>query len=147
MLVAGTTSQVAAALAAAEPYKQALSERGVLVVPLPFVPDPSSSSSGGDAAAAEAAAASLAAPGKEDLRWRATPIRMDDWRRWFEQQAGMAGKTLDAGLYISLRLDGRVRGSGLGAPNWAAMAAQLPPTEGVFGGFLDGMDGRISSFD
>ena len=204
MLIAGSPSQVAAALAGAEPYKQALQERGVLVVPLPFMPEPSTSSGGGDAAAAEAAAASLAAPGKEDLRWRATPIRMDDWRRWFEQQAGMAGKTLERGLYVSLRLDGRVRGSGVGSPPWCApqlgwrqgvrwlpgllawlllaaaacagsreqgalcrdaskiehaccpgapaacramLAAQLPPTEGLFGGFLDGMDGRISSFD
>lgn len=29
----------------------------------------------------------------------------------------------------------------------AALAVQLPPTEGVFKGFLDGMDGRIGTFD
>ena len=34
------------------------------------------------------------------------------------------------GLYISLRLDGRVRASGAGAPPWQKIAAQLPPMSG-----------------
>ena len=45
--------------------------------------------------------------------------------------------------YISLRLDGRVRRSGKGAPDWALLAAQLPPQKGIWGGFFDGMDGRV----
>ncbi|KAI7843980.1 hypothetical protein COHA_002518 [Chlorella ohadii] len=143
VLIAGTPAQVAAALAAAEPYKQQLQERGVLVVPLPFMAASGSSSAEEEAAAATA----LAPPGAEDLRWRATPIRLGDWQAWFQKQAAMAGKGLADGLYVSLRLDGRVRGSGLGSPPWAALAVQLPPTEGVFKGFLDGMDGRIGTFD
>lgn len=142
VLMAGTPQQVAAALAGAEPYKQQLQERGVLVVPLPF----GTSTEGGEGSSSgsgDAAAASLAPPGADELRWRATAIRMDDWRRWFEQQAKLANKTLDGGLYVSLRLDGRVRGSGRGAPPWGIMAAQLPPTDGFFGGFLDGMDGKV----
>ena len=145
MLVAGTPEQVAASLAAAEPFKQQLQERGVLVVPLPFVAAPAGS--GGEGGGSGGDAAALPPLTAEDLRWRAAAIRMDDWRRWFEAQAALARKDLAAGLYVSLRLDGRVRGSGVGAPNWAALAVQLPPTEGVFGGFLDGMDGKITSFD
>lgn len=45
--------------------------------------------------------------------------------------------------YVSLRLDGRVRGSGVGIPSWQAMSRQLPPTKGIWGGALDGMDGRV----
>jgi hypothetical protein len=45
--------------------------------------------------------------------------------------------------YVSLRKDGRVRGSGMGSPPWAIMAAQLPPEEGIWTGLLDGMDGRV----
>lgn len=45
--------------------------------------------------------------------------------------------------YLSLRLDGRVRGSGKGFPPWAAFVAQLPPMKGMWSGVLDGMDGRI----
>jgi hypothetical protein len=55
----------------------------------------------------------------------------------------MAGKGTEKGLYVSLRLDGRVRGSGSGAPPWGVLAAQLPPTEGFFGGLFDGMDGKV----
>ncbi|KAL4857926.1 Protein LOW PSII ACCUMULATION 1 [Chlorella vulgaris] len=144
VLIAGTPQQVSQSLANAEPYKQQLEAAGVLVVPLPFV----SSSDGGDSSSSigETPAGGLSGldpPGPEDLRWRATAIRLDDWRRWFEQQADLAGKSLSDGLYISLRLDGRVRGSGKGSPPWAVMAAQLPPTEGFFGGFFDGMDGRL----
>ena len=115
VLIAGTPAQVAAGLAAAEPYKQQLQERGVLVVPLPFVTPPGG---GGGAEAEAAAAAALAPPGPEDLRWRATPIRLGEWQAWFQKQAAMAGKGLGEGLYISLRLDGRVRGSGVGTPPW-----------------------------
>ncbi|PSC72600.1 LOW PSII ACCUMULATION chloroplastic [Micractinium conductrix] len=142
VLVAGTPQQVAAAMADAEPYKQQLQERGVLVVPLSFISGPSAGD--GDSAGSDAAAAALAvAPTAEDVRWRATPLRLGAWRQWFEQQAKLANKKLDQGLYISLRLDGRVRGSGVGSPPWAIMAAQLPPTEGFFGGLLDGMDGKV----
>lgn len=45
--------------------------------------------------------------------------------------------------YLSLRLDGRVRGSGVGYPPWQAFVAQLPPAKGIWTGLLDGMDGRV----
>lgn len=45
--------------------------------------------------------------------------------------------------YLSLRLDGRVRGSGVGFPPWNALVAQLPPVKGLWSGLLDGMDGRV----
>lgn len=45
--------------------------------------------------------------------------------------------------YLSLRLDGRVRGSGVGYPPWNAFNAQLPPLKGMWSGILDGMDGRV----
>lgn len=45
--------------------------------------------------------------------------------------------------YLSLRMDGRVRGSGVGYPPWNAFVAQLPPVKGMWSGLLDGMDGRV----
>lgn len=45
--------------------------------------------------------------------------------------------------YLSLRLDGRVRGSGVAYPPWNAFVAQLPPAKGIWSGLLDGMDGRV----
>lgn len=45
--------------------------------------------------------------------------------------------------YLSLRMDGRVRGSGVGYPPWNAFVVQLPPVKGMWSGLLDGMDGRV----
>lgn len=45
--------------------------------------------------------------------------------------------------YLSLRMDGRVRGSGVGYPPWNAFVAQLPTVKGMWTGLLDGMDGRV----
>ncbi|KAJ4849771.1 hypothetical protein Tsubulata_012040 [Turnera subulata] len=46
-------------------------------------------------------------------------------------------------MYLSLRMDGRVRGSGVGYPPWNAFVAQLPPVKGMWTGILDGFDGRV----
>ena len=132
VVVAGTPEQVAAAVAAAEPYKQELSERGVLVIGLPIY-----------ASTEEGAPAQLPALAADDLRWRAVPIRTGDWKQWFDEQAAASSKATAQGLYVGLRMDGRVRASGLGCPPWAKFAAQLPATEGFFGGLLDGMDGKV----
>jgi hypothetical protein len=135
IMVAGSPQQVAAALAEAEPYKQQLMEAGVVFIGLPFWAPAAGGEEGADAA--------LPPLTPEDLRWRATPIRMGDWQRWFDDQAKAASKATEKGLYVGLRMDGRVRASGLGCPPWAKFAAALPPTDGFFSGLLDGMDGRV----
>lgn len=120
-------------MAAAEPLREALLQRGVLVVPLPVF--------GAAEQGAEAGAAGR--PDAEDLRWRATPVRLEEWKGWFSEQAALAGKDTGRGLYVGLRMDGRVRASGSGCPPWGAFVAALPPVEGFFGGLFDGMDGRV----
>jgi len=62
----------------------------------------------------------------------------------FQTQLSMSSKAKpDTGLYLSLRKDGRVRSSGMGSPPWGALVAQLPQEDGLFKGFLDGMDGKV----
>jgi hypothetical protein len=137
VLVAGSADQVTEALAAAAPYREALEARGVLVVPLPIY-------AAGGALTSSSDDQDLPAPGPEELRWRASAIRLGDWKAWFDVQSSAAGKGVGRGLYVSLRMDGRVRASGLGCPPWGVFAAQLPPSEGgFFSGVLDGMDGRV----
>ena len=58
-------------------------------------------------------------------------MRPEEWRAWFMEQAGLAAAGVERGLYVSLRLDGRVRGSGVGSPPWSRLVAQLPPTDGA----------------
>ena len=76
-------------------------------------------------------------------RWEGRPIRADEWRQWFKSQAETAGKSIDNGLYVGLRLDGRVRASGTGCPPWGIFAMQLAPMSGMWAGIFDGMDGRV----
>ncbi|EIE24367.1 hypothetical protein COCSUDRAFT_83671 [Coccomyxa subellipsoidea C-169] len=125
VIAAGSPEQVAAAVQAAEPLREQLQERGVLVVPLPIFPGDPASSNG--AAPAESSGSSSA----DDLRWKATPLRLEEWKAWFDEQTALANANLDKGLYISLRLDGRVRGSGQGPPPWQRLIAQLAPLEGA----------------
>ena len=162
VIVAGTRAQVEAAVAAAEPLREQLESRGVLIIPVPFLGDGgeserSSSSSGGGAGGGggEASTSSSSSSssnsnnssndsGKDDLRWKAQALDIPSWRAWFEEQARLANNAkIENGLYVGLRIDGRVRASGSGSPPWAAFAAQLPPMEGVFKGFGDGFDGRV----
>lgn len=42
----------------------------------------------------------------------------------------LANATAEKGLYISLRLDGRVRASGTGSPPWQRLVRELPPNSG-----------------
>jgi len=44
----------------------------------------------------------------------------------------LANATPEKGLYVSLRLDGRVRASGTGSPPWERFVAQLAPLSGLF---------------
>ncbi|CAF2107507.1 unnamed protein product [Brassica oleracea var. botrytis] len=45
--------------------------------------------------------------------------------------------------YLSLLLDGRVRGSGVGYPPRQAFVARLPPVKGIGTGLLNGMDASV----
>ena len=135
VIVVGSQEQVSNALKLAEKYRQPLMERGVLLIGIPMYPGGEASSSPDSTEIPELA--------EDDLRWRANPVRVSDWKAWFDEQAGASGKSVEQGLYVGLRLDGRVRASGRGCPPLDQFAVQLPPTDGFFGGFLDGMDGRV----
>lgn len=129
VIAAGPAADVRASIEAAEPFKAALLERGVVFVPyatdggeLPPVPTPIQDM---------------------DKRWRAEPLYANEWKAWLDDQLGQAKLSKGTNVYVSLRIDGRVRASGKGTPPWEILAASLPPVEGFFAGFLDGMDGRV----
>jgi len=48
----------------------------------------------------------------------------------------------DAGVYVGLRMDGRVRSSGKGRVPFERFSVELPPVDS-WGGALDGFDGRV----
>ena len=127
VIAAGDADYCNASIAAAEAVKDPLLERGVLVIPLVL---------GG-------AAESVDAPDDAtDRRFRATPVYTDKWVKWIDEQKREAKVAAGKGVYVGLRMDGRVRSSGVGTPPWEKFAKELPPAD-KWGGFLDGFDGRV----
>lgn len=136
VIAAGSKAQVKAALEAALPFRDELVRRGVFFIPLPIFND-------GDDGEASSQLPDLT---PEDLRWRASPLKEEAWSRWFSSQLKLASKAnSEKGLFVGLRLDGRVRSSGQGPPPWSRYLAELAPLEGEgqWSGFFDGFDGRI----
>ncbi|CAN6545210.1 unnamed protein product [Malus baccata var. baccata] len=124
VICAGPASFITESFNRSEPFTEGPVERGVLVVPL---------ATDGNIPSFEFEESEEAKDitAKRKRLWQLTPINK------------LAGVTSDSLVYISLRLDGRVRGSGIGYPPWNAFVAQLPPVKGMWSGLLDGVDGRV----
>ena len=126
VVVAGDDEYVKTAIEDAERVREALIERGVLIIPV------STSASG----------TTVAPPSAEDLKFRATALRVGEWAEWVREQKEMANVRDDAGVYVGLRMDGRVRSSGKGRVPFERFSVELPPVDS-WGGALDGFDGRV----
>ncbi|EOX94236.1 Uncharacterized protein TCM_003773 isoform 1 [Theobroma cacao] len=136
VICAGPASFILESFKSSEPFTEGLLQRGVLVIP--FATDGNS--------------LSLDFDDSEDMKeittkrkrlWQLTPVYVSEWSEWLDEQKKLAGVSPESPVYLSLRLDGRVRGSGVGYPPWNAFVAQLPPVKGLWSGLLDGMDGRV----
>lgn len=152
VLLAGTPSQVAESLRQAKPFRERLEQRGVFVIPVPIFDEPAGSSRDvrgeqqQQPQEQEQQRAVVPPLTPADLRWRGEAVRLERYRQWFADQLSLTSSkvTSDTGLYVGLRLDGRVRASGMGGAPWARMAAELAPLEGdkdAWSGFLSGFDG------
>ncbi|CAM6104727.1 unnamed protein product [Calypogeia fissa] len=145
VIISGSGEFIKDAFQRAEPFKEDLLERGVLVVSYSL--DGALPSSEPTSSTTQQGAGSVAVQEQPKVaateRWTATPIYTSEWSRWLNAQKKLANVSKDKPVYISLRLDGRVRGSGVGYPPWERFAVQLPPMTGMWKGPLDGMDGRI----
>ncbi|RDX86215.1 Protein LOW PSII ACCUMULATION 1, chloroplastic, partial [Mucuna pruriens] len=133
VICAGPASFVTESFKRSEPFTEGLLDRGVLVVP--FVTD-------GNSSALEFGETEELASRRKRL-WQLAPVNITEWSEWLDEQKRLAGVSSDSPVYLSLRLDGRVRGSGVGYPPWNALVAQLPSVKGIWTGLLDGMDGRV----
>ncbi|KAL6208892.1 hypothetical protein ACLB2K_019835 [Fragaria x ananassa] len=136
VICAGPASFITESFKSSKPFTEGLVERGVLVVP--FATDGNSPSFEFDESEESKDFTS-----KRKRLWQLTPVIVSDWTNWLDEQKKLAGVSSDSPVYISLRLDGRVRGSGRGYPPWNAFVAQLPPVKGMWSGLLDGFDGRV----
>ena len=158
VIIASTSSEdLALAVEEAAGNVKQLVERGVVLVPVLLVSSPSS------------AYAELADEWRDRVRKHASddaendmamasrvlaiPSQIFAWREWFTTQMAQAqtsssgSNTVDAStdkkcVYISLRLDGRVRASGKNRPSLVGLSMSLPSQN--WKGMLDGFDGSVN---
>ena len=114
VIATGSAADVAAAVAAAEPHKEALLERGVMIVPFASGPDSDALALPPSAAPPGATPERVAA----EARWRAKPLFASEWSRWLDDQTGQA--KLGSTKLLSDRHDGLL--SNLLSP-WALFEA------------------------
>lgn len=99
VLLAGTPSQVAASLEAAEQYKEALQQRGVFIIPLTIF-DEAASTSSTDGSNGEGSGAvqqpALPPLTKEDLRWRGEPEGLQGYKQWFADQLSLTSSKVNS---------------------------------------------------
>ncbi|KAK4794570.1 hypothetical protein SAY86_012564 [Trapa natans] len=136
VICSGPAAFISEAFKLSEPYTQELLDRGVLVVPFATDGDSPTFEFDENEEVKEATA-------KRKRLWQLTPAIVPEWSKWLDEQKKFAGVSSETPVYLSLRMDGRVRGSGVGYPPWNAFVVQLPPVKGIWSGLLDGMDGRV----
>ncbi|KAL4558606.1 hypothetical protein LXL04_036807 [Taraxacum kok-saghyz] len=136
VILSGPSSFITEAFKSSETFTEQLVERGVLVVPL--------STDGNIPSFEFDESEEMKEVTKKRRRlWQLVPVLTPEWSEWLDEQKKMANVSPESPVYLSLRMDGRVRGSGVGYPPWNAFVAQLPPVKGMWSGLLDGMDGRV----
>lgn len=136
VILAGPATFIEESFKRSQPFSESLLERAVLVVP--FVTD-----GGSPKLELEETEEAGEINTKRKRLWQLAPIYAADWTKWLDEQKKLANVSPESPVYMSLRMDGRVRGSGVGYPPWNAFVAQLPPVKGIWSGLLDGMDGRV----
>ncbi|PAN39002.1 hypothetical protein GQ55_7G204900 [Panicum hallii var. hallii] len=141
VIVAGPGEFVAESFRRSQPLLRELAERAVLAVP--FATDGNAPELRLDGAGEGGVDDDDDLARRSRRLWQLTPVYTTEWAQWLDDQKKLAGVPPDSPVYLSLRMDGRVRGSGVGYPPWQAFVAQLPPVKGMWSGLLDGMDGRV----
>lgn len=147
VILAGKKETVSLAMQKAERFRTELLRRGVLLVPIIFneakLPDVEKKGFGASSRAAaalpsigedfEKRAQSVIAKSKlkAEIRFKAEVVSPAEWERWIRDQQKSEGVTPGEDVYITLRLDGRVRRSGKGMPDWQQIVNELPPVEAL----------------
>lgn len=124
VILAGPSAFISECFKLSAPFTEGLLERGVLVVP--FATDgisPSFEFEENDELEEKIS--------RRKRLWQLAPIYATEWTKWIDEQKKLAGVSPESPVYLSLRLDGRVRGSGVGCPSWNAFVLQLPPVKEI----------------
>lgn len=146
VILSGKKETVALAIQKAERFRTELLRRGVLLVPVVWGQDQGQMEKKGFGASTKNST-SLPSIGEEfekrtqsivaksklksEVRFRADAVAPAEWQRWIKDQQISEGVIPGEDVYIILRLDGRVRRSGRGMPDWDQIVKELPPIEAL----------------
>ncbi|KAL2649640.1 hypothetical protein R1flu_017768 [Riccia fluitans] len=150
IIVAGSKEAVAKTMQRAARFREDLLKRGVLVIPIVWGSgneDPIAKKRGFGSAQKqttstvipvgqdefEKKAEDVAAKAviQAERRFKAEAVSLVEWERWIRDQQKSEGVTPGEDVYIILRLDGRVRKSGRGMPDWTDVVNELPTLDSV----------------
>lgn len=147
VILAGKKETVTLAMKNAERFRTELLRRGVLLVPIIWGEGREPQTQKKGFGVSRKAASSLPSIGedfekrtesviaqsklKAEIRFKAEAVSPVEWERWIRDQQKSEGVTPGEDVYIILRLDGRVRRSGKGMPDWAQIAKELPEMEAL----------------
>ncbi|TQD70005.1 hypothetical protein C1H46_044460 [Malus baccata] len=147
VILAGKKETVALSIQQAAKFRTELLRRGVLLVPVIWdeVMAPQIEKKGfGSPSKAAAALPSIGedfekrtqsitakSKLKAEIRFKAEVVSPGEWERWIKDQQKSEGVAPGEDVYIILRLDGRVRRSGKGMPDWQQIVQELPPIEAL----------------
>lgn len=147
VILAGEKETVSLAMQNAEKFRTELLRRGVLLVPVIWGQGKEPKIEKKGFGVQPKAAAALPSIGedfekrtqsitsksklKAEIRFKAEVVSPAEWERWIGDQQQSEGVTPGGDVYIILRLDGRVRRSGKGMPDWQEIVKELPPLEAL----------------
>ncbi|CAO2839738.1 unnamed protein product [Amaranthus hypochondriacus] len=145
VILAGKRESVSLAMQKAERFRTELLRRGVLLVPVIWGEGEASPVVKKGFGVSGKAAASLSSIGEDfdkrtqsitaktrlqaEIRFKAEAVSPAEWERWIKDQQKSEGVTPGEDVYIILRLDGRIRRSGKGMPDWPQIVQELPAME------------------
>ncbi|CAN1353298.1 Protein LOW PSII ACCUMULATION 1, chloroplastic [Linum perenne] len=147
VILAGKKETVNLAVKKAERFRTELLKRGVLLVPVIWDESRRSEIEKKGFGTSRKAAAALPSIGedfekrtqsviamsklKAEIRFKAEVVSPAEWERWIRDQQKSEGVTPGEDVYLILRLDGRVRRSGRGIPEWPEILKELPPMDAL----------------
>ncbi|EYU46691.1 hypothetical protein MIMGU_mgv1a006096mg [Erythranthe guttata] len=151
VILAGNKETVASAMRKGERFRAELLRRGIILVPVVWGEGRAPQVEKKGFGSSPKAAASLPSIGvrndefdqraqsvvgkskiKAEIRFKAEVVSPAEWERWIRDQQKSEGITPGEDVYIILRLDGRVRKSGRGMPDWQEIVQDVPPLEAFF---------------
>ncbi|KAL5713005.1 Protein LOW PSII ACCUMULATION 1 [Ranunculus cassubicifolius] len=147
VILAGKKERVTKAIKNAERFRADLLKRGVLLIPVVWDEDKKPKVEKKGFGLSAKAATSLPSIGedfetraqsitaksrlKTEARFKAEIVSSPEWERWIRDQQISEGVTPGEDVYVILRLDGRIRRSGKGMPDWEQIAKELPPLDAL----------------